>query len=167
MLGNKKDPGSVWRKKRNEGGGVSSGHRTLSGSCYLVWSISLTHQTNSVKLVASQNHHGLKNFWLLAGELREHFAIQGHAGFFELAHKDAIRQAVRADGGVNTHLPQGAKFAFFYFAAVKSKLPGALNRGFGEFDFAFASPAIALGVFEDAAAMFGVDDAAFNSGHIV
>lgn len=91
------------------------------------------------------------------GQGRKDFAIEVNTFGFERSHEFAVGKSKGTNSSVDADVPQFAVDAFFHAATVESVLTGFHFGHFGHFNFRFATPHVALGMFENTAAAFGVE----------
>src|SRR5690606_27374205 len=94
-----------------------------------------------------------------------HLAVEGDAGLLEAVHEAAVRQAVRADRGVQADLPEAAEAALLVAAVAVGVLAGLEARDDRELDLGLAAPHHPLGLREDVAAALHVMSTAFDARH--
>ena len=99
------------------------------------------------------------------GQLGQNFAIQFNLIFFQETREAAIREAERADGGVDLNLPQRPGGALFLAPMAEGMRAGVKQGRFRFALFLASAETITLHPFENSAAASGGGDPSFYSWH--
>ena len=83
------------------------------------------------------------------GDLREHFAVERNAGFFELIHQFAIRKAVFSRSRVDFYVPKFAEIPFLFSAVAEGMDASVEQRLFCGALFGFSLPPKTLSLAKD------------------
>ncbi len=112
------------------------------------------------ELLDLRNNLG-EDLWMIVGELRKHFAIDGDFRDFEFAHEDAVAHPIDTGGGVDPDLPELAELTLLQAAVLIGMTTGPGRGGLGFLDLILPAPLKTLGDLENIFSPLDVGDTSF------
>lgn len=108
-----------------------------------------------------------KDFWIFERKLCQDFPVEGNTFLFRGVDEAAIAHAFLPRCGINTNIPEIAKFTFFLSAIAISVRPGLKRGDACKLNLAFAAPHVSFCEPQKIFSSLQVSFAAFHSSHKV